>query len=438
MRIHPKPSTVASACLIVAFIAFAGVNRAAAQSQDTLRVGALEEVVEAMRLNSPLLRSASLAVRALEQEPAQVGALPDPVAGLALQPFPIYTARGAQRSQWQVSQAIPYPGKLALRAEEASLKAGQAAVAVDVLELDLVERLGLLYADLLLIRRQRALIHDFQRQLIDFEGIADIRYRVGEGMQQAILKAQLERNALSNRLISLDRREWTILERMSNLVNRPVVLRETLRRPSPIQGIPVESEFRAMAFRQRPELTANDLSQQAAAVALELATKERLPDFGVSMSYFDIRNSSVPPSADGRDAVALGVSIKIPLQRDRIRAREEEARVRSLQVQAQREALESSIRTTVDDLVYRLDRTKQQIALFETALIPQAESTLEATVTTYSTGRSGFLDLLDAQRMLFELKWGYEEATADLDKVEASLQRALGASTSSYSDSTND
>ena len=143
-------------------------------------------------------------------------------------------------------------------------------------------------------------------------------------------------------------------------------------------------------------------------------------------------------AADGRDAIAVGVSVKIPLQRKRIRAREEEARVRKLQVQAQREALESSIRTMVDDLVYRLDRTREQISLFETALIPQAESTLQATLITYSTGRSGFLDLLDAQRMLFELSWAREEAITEFDKAGVALQRALGQSLSTPSASNTD
>ncbi len=411
---------------------------AAGQSPDTLHVEGIEDIIAEVRLSNPMLTATSLASLALKQRPAQVGALPDPVAGLALQPFPIYTARGAQRSQWQISQAIPYPGKLSLRAEEASLRADEAAVSVAVLELDLVERVGLLYADLLLTRRLRTVIREFQQQLTDFEGIADVRYRVGEGMQQAILKAQLERNALSNRLIALDRRERTLVEQMSNLANGPISLAESLRPAVLVFESPSESEVRALALSQRPELEANDLSLQASEVAQELAKKERLPDFGVSLTYFDIRDSSIPPSGDGRDAIAVGVSVKIPLQRGRIRAREEETRVRSLQIQAQREALESSIRTTVDDLVFRLDQTRRQIALFETALIPQAESTLEATLTTYSTGRSGFLDLLDAQRMLFELSWAHEEAITEFDKAGVALQRALGQSLSTPSASNTD
>jgi cobalt-zinc-cadmium efflux system outer membrane protein len=433
----PTSFLVRSATL-AAILLVANIGLVAAQPADTLRVRGIQDLVTEVRLGNSMLKAASLASSALKQRPAQVGALPDPVAGLALQPFPLYTARGAQRSQWQISQAIPYPGKLALRAEEALLKAEEFSVSVAVLELDLVERIGLLYADLLLIRRQRVVIRKFQRQLTDFEGIADVRYRVGEGTQQAILKAQLERNALSNRLLALDRRERTVVEQLSNLVNRPVSLSEVLRPGVLIHETPPESQVRSMALSQRPELKANDLSMQVAQVAQELASKERLPDFGVSLTYFDIRDSSIPASADGRDAIAVGVSVKIPLQRKRIRAREEEARVRRLLVEVQREALESAIRTTVDDLVYRLDRTLEQISLFDTALIPQAESALQATLITYSTGRSGFLDLLDAQRMLFELSWAREEALSEFDKAGVALQRALGKPMSSPSASNPD
>jgi outer membrane protein TolC len=420
------------AALILAVLSI-GVDSAGAQAQDTLRVSGIEDIVSEVRLHSPLLQAASLASQALQQRSAQVGVLPDPTVGLSFQPFPIYTARGAQRSQWQMSQAIPYPGKLSLRSEAASLVAEESAVSEAVLELDLVERVGLLFADILLVRRQRALIDEFSGQLTDFEGIADVRYRVGEGMQQAILKAQLERNALSNRVIALDRRERTLLEQLSNYANRPIALDDKLR-PGVVAADTQSASYpRALALSQRPELKANDLSLEAAGIAQELAAKERLPDFGVSLTYFDIRDSSFPPTADGRDAIALGVSVKIPLQRDRIRAKEEEARLRRLQVLAQREAIESSIRTTVDELVYRLAQARRQVALFETALLPQATTALEATLTTYSTGRSGFLDLLDAQRMLFDLSWAREEAVSEIDRTMVSLQRAIGGFSSTIS-----
>ena len=151
-----------------------------------------------------------------------------------------------------------------------------------------------------------------------------------------------------------------------------------------------------------------------------------MPDFGFNVTYFDIGRFDVPPTATGRDALALGVSIKIPLQRDRLRARLEEARVRRNQVEARREALGRSFQTQIADLLSRLREEENQLSLYQEALIPQAETTLQSTLSAYSTGRTDFLDLLDAERMLFSLHTGYENTFTRSLKTTAALERALG------------
>ena len=134
----------------------------------------------------------------------------------------------------------------------------------------------------------------------------------------------------------------------------------------------------------------------------------------------------MPPTADGRDAFAIGASIKVPLQRGRLRARLEEARVRQVQVETRQEALETAFQTQIADLTSRLRQDTEQLTLYREALLPQAETTLQATLSAYTTGRTAFLDLLDAQRMLFSLRAGYEDTFARYLKGTAALERALG------------
>ena len=151
-----------------------------------------------------------------------------------------------------------------------------------------------------------------------------------------------------------------------------------------------------------------------------------MPDFGLNITWFDIGNTDVPTTATGRDAIAIGATINVPIQRGDLRARLEETRVRRIQVEARQEALETSFRTQIADLVSRLRGEAQQLALYREALIPQAETTLQATLSAYTTGRTDFLDLLDAERMLFSLGTGYEDTFARYLKMTAALERALG------------
>ena len=47
-------------------------------------------------------------------------------------------------------------------------------------------------------------------------------------------------------------------------------------------------------------------------------------------------------------------------------------------------------------------------------------------MNAYITGRTGFLDLLDAERMLFNLNLDTEATRTRLLQVAATLERALG------------
>ena len=64
--------------------------------------------------------------------------------------------------------------------------------------------------------------------------------------------------------------------------------------------------------------------------------------------------------------------------------------------------------------------------LYREALIPQAETTLGATLSAYTTGRTDFLNLLDSERVLYTIETGYEDTFARYLKSIAMLERVLG------------
>jgi outer membrane protein TolC len=332
------------------------------------------------------------------------------------------------RSQWRVEQMFPFPGTQGLKDDIAELSAQVAGQEAQTLELDLLFHVKQAYYELYRIQRHEELIRAFQNRLESFAEAAAVEYEVGEGMQQAILKAQLEKNTLSQRLINLDQQRQTAIETLSRLTNEPIpsfvrVDEEGDRR----QTIDYDGDtLLAVALDRRPEVHALDAAAKRAESQVELADKNFWPDFGINVTYFDIADSDIPPTADGRNALAIGASVKIPLWRGGLTARRDEAQLRQLQVEARQEALRTSFRTGIADLLSRLRQDERQLDLFKVALIPQAETTLEATLSAYTTGRTDFLDLLDAERMLFSLGTGYEDTLARYLKAGAALERALG------------
>jgi outer membrane protein TolC len=182
----------------------------------------------------------------------------------------------------------------------------------------------------------------------------------------------------------------------------------------------------AFAIDHRPELQALRTSRRQADASVALARKSYYPDFSVNLTYFDLADADIPPSADGKNALALGVSVKVPLQRGRLNAQLEEARLHQNRVDASIESTAAEFRTNIADIVSRLREDERQLTLYRDALIPQAETTLEATLSAYTTGRTDFLNLLDAERVLFTVRVGYEDVFVRYMKTMSMLERQLG------------
>jgi outer membrane protein TolC len=87
---------------------------------------------------------------------------------------------------------------------------------------------------------------------------------------------------------------------------------------------------------------------------------------------------------------------------------------------------ENMVLFDVRDSFARVEANKKIIELYETAFIPQAIETVNATMKGYESGRTDFLTLLDSQRMLIEFKLDHYRAILDFRVALADLERTVG------------
>ena len=371
--------------------------------------------------------SARLKAAAEAQRPAQVSQLPDPKAGISFFPLPVVTARGEQRSQWRIEQAIPYPPRLRLQGEIASTFAEASTYAAEAIRLQAESLLKQAYSDIFRIQKELELIQEFQQQLRVFEEAAASRYTVGKGSQQAILKAQLERNTLEQRQLQLQAQYKRAFEQIVRLIGQSDLPDDTLSAELPsFTPLPSVDTLITFALANHPELMATTYRLRAQEKRIALAHKFFYPDFTLSLQYIDIANRGPTPATNGKNALAIGVGVRIPLQRKRLHARVEEARLQFRQTQAQLEDLRLALQTQIEDLYYQLKRTEDQLNLLLSILIPQAQATLESSLSAYSTGKIDFLALLDAERMLYQLNVQRLQLHSQWFMQLARLERALG------------
>lgn len=420
-----------AALLSVALLAVALVPSTQAQESPHAHVGADSTVLrlpdllaEAARAN-PTLRASQLEAEALASVGAQVGARPDPMASVLVAPFPIVTARGAQRSQWRVEQPLPWPGTLSLRERSADLAAGVAGYEADALALDLVYEVETAYYALVHAHHVEGILRTYRARLEAFAEASAVRYEVGRGSQSAILQVQLERERIGERLNALEAHRTEALQMLARLTDRPSLA----GRPVTVEPPPLPGSLDALvarALRDRPEVAALVLSRERAQTDVALAQKAFYPEIGVGVMYTDIASRDVPATAEGRDALGFMVSARLPLVRGRLRARVEEARLREVQAGARQEALDTALRTQVATLAERARQARATLDLFEDRLEPLAASTVESTLASYTTGEVDYLAFLGAERTRFEVQLAAADAHHVALVAVAALRRALG------------
>src|SRR5437868_13498031 len=166
----------------------------------------LRELIQELERQNPSVLAGQKFYEASRFESKQASALPDtnvmvqhlsvgsprPFAGYSNSEF-AYIGLGA-------SQDLPFPGKRKLRGEVAERGSEATRLSAEVIRQDAIERLTLDYIQLSYLQRTLALLEENNRSLGDIEKIVESRYRVGQGSQQEILKAQLQHTRILNEI----------------------------------------------------------------------------------------------------------------------------------------------------------------------------------------------------------------------------------------------
>ena len=65
--------------------------------------------------------------------------------------------------------------------------------------------------------------------------------------------------------------------------------------------------------------------------------------------------------------------------------------------------------------------------LYRDTLLPQAEATFKASTAAYQNNRGEFMNLIDSQNLLLDIRTAYYKARSAADAGSAQLELAIGA-----------
>jgi outer membrane protein TolC len=389
----------------------------------------LDEVVS----RNPEIQAARARARAAASSAPQAAALPDPTVGASLYLLPPETRAGPQRLSASLSQKLPWKGKLPLREQKALLEADALVAQADALVLEKVTQARKLLLRVAFLDESLRIVREDREMLVEFESLSRARYAAGRATTQAVVKLQAEITRDDARLLSLKAERAGLVAELNALRDRPgwddipaMVL--TDEPPEP----PDRERLELLARERRPEMAAARARSEAAEIAVQIARKDTRPDVTVGLTYSivdhrqDVPSGEPPPPDSGDDILGVGASVNLPIYRKRLAAGVREAIDRREAAEMNRRAVASEIDKELEDLLQRIPLIRDQWTLFNTVLLPQSEESLHSLTYAYETGRSEVLDLLDAERMLLEVRLGSARALTDLHLAMVDLERAVG------------
>jgi outer membrane protein TolC len=197
----------------------------------------------------------------------------------------------------------------------------------------------------------------------------------------------------------------------------------------------VDPDARALrqgAVSMRPEIDEADAQIQSSQALIGLSKKESVPDLTVGLTYSfvgdrgDPAGRLAPPPDNGKNVLGITAGINLPIWRGKISAAVAEARLHSRAAEEARRSLITQIDQALDDLVQRIPLAWARVRLFEDQLSLQAEESLRSAEAGYAAGTLQALDLLDAERVLLDVKIATARAHADYAIALAQLEGTVG------------
>jgi outer membrane protein TolC len=387
----------------------------------------LADVVAEALARSPDIAAARARYDAARQRPTQERSLPDPMVSAGYnavgRPWPgagLGTEPVANIGV-MVSQELPYPGKLALRASIASREADAEFQLIEAAQRSITARVKQAYYRLAYTYAAGDVLtrnHDLLGTLLK---VSENRYTVGQAAQQDVIKAQTQLSILELQLERIRQERATREGELNALLARSTG--SPLERPDDLELKPFDislASLVATAVEHAPMLRRDQIMIDRAQLAVDAARKEYQPDFGLRGGYYDM--GSMPPMYEFR------FDVKIPLRRARRAAAVAEQLTTVEQARSTYDGTRLDLQNRIQE-DYQVASTAVRLArLYGETVLPQARLALESSMASYQTGRVDFLSVLTNFGTVLEYEMTYFDELASFHAAVSRLEEMTGMS----------
>ncbi len=385
----------------------------------------LRDLVQEAEQKNPQIAASFHGWQASRNVAKQVSAFPE--TQVSVQQFSVGSPRpfaGYSNSEFAyigfgASQDIPYPGKRQLRARVAEHEADSMEAQTDSVRRMVVGNLKMVYFKLAYIQQTLGVLQKSDELLNQVQGATEARYRVGQGNQQDVLKAQLQHTKILQEIAHHHQEEGLLEAQIKQLVGRPQDSPDIFAEVLTVRSLSFSApELLQKANEQNPDVRSKQASIRQQETQVDLAHKNFRPDFNVQYAYQHT-------NGDTRDYYMGTFGIRLP---NRGRQKAELAEAQQNQERARREADSESQRvlSEVQQQFVRAKTSEERLKIYSDGLVPQSEATFRSALSAYQSNRQDFESLLSSFLDVLNLDLEYRNELVEHESALAELERLTG------------
>ena len=386
----------------------------------------LSQLIAEAQTNNPQISAADHEARAARQMVPQATALPDPKFTYqqfsvgSPKPFAGYTNSDFSYIGVGASQELPYPGKLKLRGQVADRDADTKQAEVGVIGTGIADAVKADYLQLAYLQQTLTILRQNEAVLDQLIQDATAHYQVGQGMQQDVLEAQVNRTKIVREITMHHQQMGQIQAHLKGLLNRDQqsldIVTEELTE-TPLKATSNELLDRVKGNNPQLQVDASAIQKQDAQVAS--AKREGKPDFELGYMYQNTDRKY-------RDYYMLTFDVRLP-RKKRVNAEIAEAQERLI---ASRQTLDAHLAqqlSQVQQFYVQASSDEEQLKEYREGLIPQSDATYRATLSAYASNKESFTHVLSYFTDLLNLKLEYAQTLLDHETALVHLESLTGA-----------
>ena len=387
------------------------------QSAGPSSVGLEDLVREALQKN-PAVQSVLHTFEAQRRRVPQAKMLPDPMVGIGwagnITPFSVQSGDPSSYRAVTASQQLLYPGKLKLRGEIASKDADAASSDLEAIRRRVTADMKSAFFEYWFYDKAIQTTLKDKDLLTKLSQIAEARYRVGKGVQQDVLRSQVEISLPLQRLTVLQQQRTTSQARLNTLLARSP---EGLLPPAEnIERSPLNcslDDLYRLARQNDPGLHREEQMIERNQLAVNLAQKDYYPD--LSVGYMYQQRPMLP------DMYGMTFTINVPVfykskQREEVRQATEER----LSAESSRDNRKNELNFELKQQYLAAKASDELLRLFSEGVVPQSSLALESSMSAYQVGTVDFLSVIGN----FSTVLNYEiDCYRELANYQSSLAR---------------